>query len=62
MNYIMLGNSQYTALWHVASDIAAVTKKIPVYEDCFQNKLLRGQVSNITCVNCTNLDLHVQNG
>ena len=54
VNYIMLGNSQYTASWRLMLDIAAVAKKIPACEGCFLNKLLLGEVSNTTCVNCAN--------
>ena len=61
VNYIMLGNSQYTASWRVALDIAAVSSAIPACDECFK-KLIFGQVTSTICEKCVNWDLHVRTG
>ena len=59
VNYIMLGNSQYTASWRV--DIAVVSSAIPACDECFK-KLLFGQVTSTICDKCVNWDLHMRTG
>jgi len=61
-NFIMLGNSTFSARWGYAADLSAVASGIPACQSCFKRAMKGEDMINSDCRDCTNWETNVARG